>query len=546
MENRAWRILLVPALSLLLGLGILSLLPAHHLSTALAQAGSGVLRVASTGDDTSGCGSASTPCQTIQFAVHEAGEGDEIRIAAGTYAGSQQVYAMGAGQMTTMTQVVIVTKSLTLRGGYTIGDWDTSDPASNPTVIDAEGFGRGITIVGDGAQTVTVEGLTITGGDYTGLGSSYADGQCLTSSGDCGGGIYAYQAVVIVRRAIITDNVASTSSSSSHGGGIYLYEVPAGSRVEDSTLANNRSFGTNSCGGAVGIHDSGALTVSNCTLVANRAADNGGAINSSPGTGQGLFIEASDFISNSVLRTANGQGGAVYVNLGQAYIRASTFVSNTGRNGGALTTEPGNDQEIVVDRNVFHHNWASAAGGAVYIGYGSVATLTNNMIVQNESAGLGSGAVVEGTYCGLSHNTFAGEPSGSEGDAVFVRVGGTVAELRNNIVASYTKGIRTNPGVSVTADHTLFFGNQENTYLADDTFTCTNEITGQAPVFVDPAALDYHVGDGSPAIDAGVDAGVTGDFDGHPRPLGGGFDIGADEYWPATLVPSAFLPLVVR
>jgi hypothetical protein len=39
---------------------------------------------------------------------------------------------------------------------------------------------------------------------------------------------------------------------------------------------------------------------------------------------------------------------------------------------------------------------------------------------------------------------------------------------------------------------------------------------------------DYHIQAGSSALDAGVDAGVTSDFDNEPRPVGA-FDIGADE-----------------
>jgi len=61
------------------------------------------------------------------------------------------------------------------------------------------------------------------------------------------------------------------------------------------------------------------------------------------------------------------------------------------------------------------------------------------------------------------------------------------------------------------------------------------------PLFVDPAGDDYHVRPGSPCVDAGTDAGVTSDIDGDTRPMGAGYDIGADEVW-----PHVYLPLVVR
>ncbi|MFL6141654.1 MAG: choice-of-anchor Q domain-containing protein [Labedaea sp.] len=57
-----------------------------------------------------------------------------------------------------------------------------------------------------------------------------------------------------------------------------------------------------------------------------------------------------------------------------------------------------------------------------------------------------------------------------------------------------------------------------------------------ATVFVDPAADDYHLAPGSPAIDAGTatQAPAT-DLDGNPRPQGDGFDIGAYEFTVAVL-----------
>jgi len=49
------------------------------------------------------------------------------------------------------------------------------------------------------------------------------------------------------------------------------------------------------------------------------------------------------------------------------------------------------------------------------------------------------------------------------------------------------------------------------------------------PQFVGPAGYDFHLKSTSPAIDKGLDIGLTIDFEGNPRPQGTGFDIGAFE-----------------
>jgi hypothetical protein len=56
----------------------------------------------------------------------------------------------------------------------------------------------------------------------------------------------------------------------------------------------------------------------------------------------------------------------------------------------------------------------------------------------------------------------------------------------------------------------------------------SNSFIGNA-AFVNPADDDYHLTADSLAINAGVDAGVTVDFDGDIRPIEAAFDIGYDE-----------------
>ena len=50
------------------------------------------------------------------------------------------------------------------------------------------------------------------------------------------------------------------------------------------------------------------------------------------------------------------------------------------------------------------------------------------------------------------------------------------------------------------------------------------------PLFVDPDNGNFHLRSGSPAIDAGIDVGLTQDFEGNPVPQGNAPDIGAYEY----------------
>ena len=70
-------------------------------------------------------------------------------------------------------------------------------------------------------------------------------------------------------------------------------------------------------------------------------------------------------------------------------------------------------------------------------------------------------------------------------------------------------------------------GDQHLVVGGSPTITAIDPVTGDPSL--DP---DYRLQADSAAIDVGADAGVVDDIDGHPRPLGLGPDIGADEFAP--------------
>ena len=143
----------------------------------------------------------------------------------------------------------------------------------------------------------------------------------------------------------------------------------------------------------------------------------------------------------------------------------------------------------------------------------------------------------------LSHATIA-HNTGGDGSGIYVtgfdcciEWGGqwgyqrSTVVLTNTILVSHTVGITVASGNTAMLAATLWgsgdWANGTN-WSGMGVIIHTHDITGD-PAFVDPNAGDYHIGLTSAALNAGVDAGVTTDIDGDVRPIGAGFDLGADE-----------------
>jgi len=412
---------------------------------------------------------------SVQAAVDVAGDDDVIKVAAGTYTG---VDVRPRDDFTTtgvVTQVVYISKTVAIQGGYTTTNWTTPDPEANPTTLDAEGQGRVFYITGD--ISTTIEGLRITGGDAnvfpnTEWGSNH------------GGGMFIISATMTIRGNWVYGNMATL------GGGIALL-MSDNALLSDNTISTNIS---NFIGGGLVVDSSDNITIQGNTFTAN---------------------------------TSNDYSGGLHVYETDTNLFGNTFTGNTaGEAGGGLTLVR-NDSTL--SGNIVSDNTASGTGaGGVFV-LGGAPTFINNVITDN-SGEYGSALLFEYSSARLLHNTIA-RNIGVE-PAIFAMegwLGPSNIVMTNTILVNHTIGIHATSGNTITLNATLWHANGMN---HSGNVIHTNDYSGD-PAF---ATDGYHITPASTAMDTGINAGVTGDIDSHHRPYNAP-DLGADEVI-ATSVPT--------
>ncbi|MBN2392719.1 MAG: VCBS repeat-containing protein [Anaerolineae bacterium] len=413
-----------------------------------------------------------TTYTTVQAAVGAAQPGDLVKVA-GTCTGVE----VRAG----VTQTVYISKSLTVRGGYTATDWVASDPVANPSILDAQHNGRVAYLTGGGV--VTLENLHITGG-YT--------------SGN-GGGIYNNDVTLALSNTVVYSNTAN------NGGGAYVNQNTATLMQNGGQIYSNTASVD---GGGVYVWE-GRATLNDGQITDNAAGEDGGGIYVAYGD---VMLSGGQVASNRALNGAGvyvSQDTATFTQTGSSVITANV----ASNNGGGVAV--GSGVALVSGGQILDN--AAEDGGGVYIGETALISITNSIIVANRATLTGAALYVRGEGT-LRHVTIADNvgPTG-----VDVDINGTL-RLTNTIIAGHTLGI-TSTGGSVQPSYTLFWNNE------DDGIRGIYPVDGD-PAFVDPVNGDFHIGATSAARDAGIAVGVATDIDGDPRPQGAGYDIGADEY----------------
>ena len=208
---------------------------------------------------------------SIRQAIALAQDGDTVAISAGHYLLDPQ------------QGVLAIDRDITIQG------------TGNP-VIDG-GDATGVFLV-QPQPTVTVDGITVTGGHDTNNG---------------GGGFAVYGDL------ILTNSTVSGNRTDRSGGGIgvLITEAPPGSlRLENSTVSNNKAGGDG--GGIANIN--GSATIVQSTIVGNEAGAPGDQLDHFGGgiLSDNFFGDASLAIYNSTITGnsasgTNGEGGNIYL-----------------------------------------------------------------------------------------------------------------------------------------------------------------------------------------------------------------------------------------
>jgi predicted outer membrane repeat protein len=408
-----------------------------------------------------------------------------------------------------------------------------------------------LTITGTSLSAASViSGLTIIGGSADIGGGLLAERPVTlinlrfsSNTALLNGGGFAAETVVIFDSQFI-GNAAFDSAPFDSGGGGGLSAITAD--ITRGYFENNTTTGLDRGNGPVG---SGGgiyavtLTLTDTQFISNSAIYGGGA------AAWIVQIDGSRFEGN----VATDVGGGLFAS--QAHVKDTTFISNsTASLGGGLYANDllrmtnsrleGNHARVgeagvagwsgpfAITSTQFIRNSTDGYGGGLAYSDGQV-RIVNALFVSNTAALNGAALYLVSGQLDMLHTTIVGPSSNAR--TALLSLAATL-HITNTILVNHTLGI--NAPSSSSEDYNLFFGNLTNTVGIT---VGVNSLTGD-PRFTDPPHDDYHLRWNSPAIDRGVDMGVSSDLDGNQRPVGIAVDIGVYEFQDA--VWRTYLPLV--
>jgi len=450
------------------------------------SASAAVIRVRPDGDDANSGASWALAKMTVQAAIDAAAEGDEIWVAAGTYAGhiKNKVFDEATNP---------VPVNVALFGGFAGTETARAQRnwTANMTVLDGEGgaappppaVGSVVHISGGAGRTTRIDGFVITRGHAIGGGGVLIEGSgptiahntILSNFASIGGGIgisnYDFVPPTIAQ-PVISDNTIYNNSAVEGGGGIAVIGAarlvsynPAAPLIVRNVISQNTCVAN---GGGIGCWGHTAARIDGNSIVANAAAE-----------------DETSFACG---------GGGIYA-----------------------TSRDLDDQPIsyAVCAPVIVNNAITANGGFLGAGiqcwdtdeeHGGIPVIANNTIASNNGIG------------------------------IYWRASSPV--MTNNLVVFNPWGLQQPVGAptSPTISHNCVYGNSVRGKRTD--YNGIADRTGlDGNISIDPLLANGRIGDiriqpGSPCVDAGALSAAASDWkdiQGEDRVQGDGVDIGADE-----------------
>ena len=291
------------------------------------------------------------------------------------------------------------------------------------------------------------------------------------------------------------------------------------------------------------------------------SATSGGAIFGFDGTvwhADGLFLHDND---------ASQSGGAISMTMPEGTVQNCLVEDNTSGIVGAglsISNTPGLDGQpgVRISDTVFRGNFATCCGGAFYSEFADSYFVDRCTFLGN-SANDGGGAIEvvgdllapSGTDVVFFQNSLVARNSAASGGGMRSILGSLIVQnctIADNSASVHTGGLLA-AGDGLFLLNTILWGNvspdssvqvQQLDFIGVNPglrLIFFNDVEGSPPdptsisadpLFVAPRAGNYHIGVGSPCINAGLTINLVlaqRDIDGQARVQGNGIDMGADE-----------------